>query len=151
MRDIFYAANTYGNKYGREHLSLEEEQIINEFGSSGRVIGVTDETRPDCINESELRKFRRWGVTRVQIGVQHTDDEILRKVNRGCYLRHTLRAIKFLRDSCFKFDIHLMPNLPGSTPEKDKDMIDYALSILHPEQVKMYQKETVPFTEILGE
>jgi len=149
MRDIFYAANTYPDKDSRERLTLQEEQYINETSKSGRVIGITVETRPDCITRSELIKFRRWGVTRVQIGVQHTDDRILRNANRGCYLRHIIRAIKLLRESCFKFDIHLMPNLPGSTPEIDKRMIDYVLANLHPDQVKMYPTEVVPFTDLL--
>jgi ELP3 family radical SAM enzyme/protein acetyltransferase len=113
------------------------------------VIGVTVETRPDCITPAELIDFRRWGVTRVQIGIQHTDDEILRKVNRGCSHKHTLQALTLLRDSCFKVDIHIMPNLPGATVEKDKTMMDIVLTSLHPDQVKVYPCETTPFTKIL--
>jgi len=148
MRDLFYAANTCFAHNSRERKSLKEEQDINEE-SEHRVIGVTVETRPDCINKNELIDFRRWGVTRVQIGVQHTDDEILRKVNRGHGLKHTLRACQMLRDSCFKFDIHLMPNLPGSSPEKDIEMMKYVLANIHPDQVKMYPTTTTPFTKIL--
>jgi len=115
------------------------------------VIGVTVETRPDCINPAELKDFRRWGVTRVQIGIQHTDDEILRRVNRGCSHKHTIRALTLLRDSCFKVDIHIMPNLPSATPEKDLMMMDEVLTSLHPDQVKVYPCETTPFTKILEE
>jgi ELP3 family radical SAM enzyme/protein acetyltransferase len=46
-------------------------------------------------------------------------------------------------------DIHIMPNLPGSTPEKDKTMMDVVLTALHPDQVKVYPCETTPFTKIL--
>ena len=41
------------------------------------------ETRPDHITPAELRRLRRYGCTRVQIGVQHTDDDILKFINRG--------------------------------------------------------------------
>ena len=127
MRDIFYAANICADAADppREPLTLEKEKRINT-DSEHRVIGVTVETRPDCINPDELKNFRRWGITRVQIGVQHTDDEILRRVNRGCSYKHTVRALTLLKDSCFKVDIHIMPNLPGATPEKD-----LKLSLIH--------------------
>lgn len=148
MRDIFYAANTYSERTPREPLSIEEEKTLNTDGVH-RIIGITVETRPDCVNAAEIRKFRRWGVTRVQIGIQHTDDEILRGINRGCYHRHTVRANKMLRDAGFKVDMHLMPNLPGSTPEKDINMFDVVLSDLHPDQVKIYPCEVTPFTKIL--
>jgi ELP3 family radical SAM enzyme/protein acetyltransferase len=150
MRDIFYAANICADidNPPREPLTLQEEKQINT-NSHHRVIGVTVETRPDCITPAELIDFRRWGVTRVQIGIQHTDDEILRKVNRGCSHKHTLQALTLLRDSCFKVDIHIMPNLPGATVEKDKTMMDIVLTSLHPDQVKVYPCETTPFTKIL--
>ena len=151
MRDIFYAANTCGvsDAERRSARSLAEEKTENASGSTHRVIGITIETRPDCVTADELRDFRRWGVTRVQLGVQHTDDDILRGVNRGCGHKHTLRALKLLKDSCFKVDIHLMPNLPGASVEKDKAMIDCVLSDLHPDQVKVYPCTTTPFTKIL--
>ncbi len=151
MRDIFYAANVCSlpKEDMRLAMSLAEEKALNASGSTHRVIGITIETRPDCVSVAELRDFRRWGVTRVQLGVQHTDDAILRGVNRGCGHKHTLRALKLLKDACFKVDIHLMPNLPGSSVEKDKNMIDCVLADLHPDQVKIYPCTTTPFTKIL--
>jgi ELP3 family radical SAM enzyme/protein acetyltransferase len=151
MRDIYYGANTCADELqecARERRSLAEEKRLNTAGTH-RVIGVTVETRPDCITPAELVDFRRWGVTRVQIGVQHTDDEILRAVNRGCSYKHTVTAMKLLRDNCFKVDIHLMPNLPTATVAKDKAMFDNVLELLHPDQVKVYPCETTPFTKIL--
>jgi ELP3 family radical SAM enzyme/protein acetyltransferase len=150
MRDMYYAANTCGEPTSRRRarLNLFEEKELNTV-SEHRIIGVTVETRPDCINADELRNFRRWGVTRVQLGVQHTDDAILARVNRGHGLKHTEAAMKLLRDNCFKVDIHLMPNLPGATPAGDKAMFDYVLSHLHPDQVKIYPCTTMPFTKIL--
>jgi hypothetical protein len=148
MRDIYYAANTCSEQEPRPARSLVEEQTLNTTGPH-KVIGVTVETRPDCVTFAEISDFRRWGVTRVQIGVQHTDDAILRGVNRGCGHKHTVAALTMLRDACFKVDVHLMPNLPGSSPSKDRAMFDTVLNDLHPDQVKLYPCETVPFTKIL--
>ncbi len=85
-----------------------------------------------------------------QLGVQHTDDDILRKINRGCYTDDTIRALRLLKDSCFKVDIHLMPNLPGSTIAKDEYMFQRMLtdSDLQADQWKIYPCETVPWTVI---
>ena len=60
----------------REKLSLEEEIKINETAPC-RVIGLTPETRPDQINYSTIKFFRRIGATRIQLGVQHINDDIL--------------------------------------------------------------------------
>lgn len=149
IRDLFYAANTFYDTTKRKPLSLVEEQIINET-SKCRIIGLTLETRPDSITPEEIKRFRYYGCTRVQIGVQHTDDEILRIINRGCYLEDTIRAIKLLKDACYKIDIHLMPDLPFSTPEIDNEMFDLVLNSpdLQVDQWKIYPCEVVPWTVI---
>ena len=153
IRDIYYAANTfYDRNYMKEprvRLSIEEEIKINET-SSCRIIGLTLETRPDQITPQVLIDFRRYGVTRVQLGVQHTDDQILKYVNRGCTTEDAINAIKRLKDSCFKVDIHLMPDLPTSSPEKDRIMFDYILNSpnIQPDQIKLYPTMTVPWTKI---
>lgn len=137
MLELYWAANTYGND--RPPKSLEEEVHENE-SAMFRIIGLTIETRPDNITPDTLRDYRRWGVTRVQIGVQHYDDTILRKINRGCYTKHTIRAIRLLKQCGFKVVVHLMPDLPGSSPERDKWMFDQAIDRpeLQFDDVKIY-------------
>ena len=55
--------------------TLEEAKKRNETTES-RVIGMAIETRPDWIDEEEIIRLRRYGVTRVEIGYQTTHDEI---------------------------------------------------------------------------
>lgn len=129
--ELYYYANIFSGSINnitntREILSLEEEIKINEL-TRCRIIGITIETRPDYITKKSIRDYRRWGVTRVQLGVQHYNDDILRKINRECYTKDTIRAIKMLKDCAFKVVCHLMPDLPGSSPELDKWMFDEAL------------------------
>lgn len=108
---LYYAANIFFDEERRPVLNLADEIKLNETAEC-RVIGLTLETRPDCINAKELEKFREMGVTRVQIGVQHFDDRRLERINRQCPTWKTIGAIKMLKDNCFKVDIHLMPDLP---------------------------------------
>ena len=146
IRDGYYAANVYQQPL-RERLSLEEEIALNE-SATVHIIGLTIETRPDTIRLEELKRFRRYNVTRVQIGVQHTDNRILKKVNRGHTIEQSMEAIRLLLDNAFKVDIHLMPMLPGSTPEKDTEMFDEVLRNEHlqVDQWKVYPTSVVPWS-----
>ena len=121
IRDVYYAANTYYQINKRDPLSLQEEKSINE-NTSAKIIGLTLETRPDYINQQEIERFISYGVTRVQLGIQHTNNKILKKINRRCYLEDSINAIKLLLDSGFKIIIHLMPLLPDATPDIDIEM-----------------------------
>lgn len=148
-RDIFYSANTFFETTKREPLSIQDEIFINTT-SSVRIIGLCIETRPDAINDDWIRFFRHTGTTRIQLGVQHTDNRILKKINRGHTFEQSCETIKLLKNNCFKIDIHLMPDLPSSSPEKDIEMFDiiFKSSIIAPDQVKIYPCEITPFTTI---
>lgn len=152
IRDLFYAANTMfdpPHAPRRPPLDLLQEQLLNESAHC-KIIGVTLETRPDTTNPEMLVELRRFGCTRVQLGVQHTDDGILTLVNRQSTREDTANAIKLLKDSCFKVDIHLMPDLPGASPAVDKAMFDDVLDspYLQADQWKIYPCQTTPFSVI---
>ncbi len=125
-RDMYYAVNTfYDDKNNlREPLTLEEEIEIN-MTAKARVIGLTFETRPDHVTAREIELLRRMNCTRVQIGVQHVVDYILKKINRGCYYDDTVRAIYNLLNVGLKVDVHLMFDLPFADYEDDMGMIDF--------------------------
>ncbi len=143
VRALFNACN---DKPGR---SLTEAQVINE-SSKHKIIGLSLETRPDHITEKEIRRMRELGATKVQIGVQHLDQEILDLNKRGERIDDTIRAMQLLRDAGFKIATHLMPNLPGSTPEKDLWMVDefFKNPDFRPDQVKIYPCVVTPYAEL---
>eukprot|EP00922_Rhytidocystis_sp_ex-Travisia-forbesii_P070743 GHVS01105627.1.p1 GENE.GHVS01105627.1~~GHVS01105627.1.p1 ORF type:complete len:852 (+),score=137.91 GHVS01105627.1:194-2749(+) len=150
VRDLFYAANVFNQPTNiRERMSLEEEQVINETAKA-RIIGLTLETRPDFITHHELLRLRRYGCTRVQIGIQHVDESVLVHINRGCTLTQCAVAMRMLKDCAFKVDIHIMPDLPSSSPSLDLDMFEWILSspYLQADQWKIYPCEVTPFSLI---
>ena len=138
IRDLFYAANTIDTRK-RKALSLKEEQKINET-TKYKVIGLTLETRPDYIDEKEIKNFRNLGCTRVQLGIQHSDNKILKLIRRGHTIEDSVKATRLLKEVGFKVDHHYMPDLPGSTPQKDLKMFKYAFTKpdLQPDQIKIY-------------
>lgn len=145
---LYYAANTYYDK--RETiLSLEEEIELNEKAKV-HIIGLTLETRSDSININEIKNFRRYNCTRIQIGIQHTDNAVLKMNNRGESIEKVKKAIKMLKNNNFKIDGHLMLNLYGSTVEKDRIMLNEILTDpdLQVDQLKIYPCAIVPFTKI---
>lgn len=148
-RDLFYAANTFYENPKRKPLSLEQEMSINML-TQVRIIGICIETRPDAINNTWIQFFRNSGTTRIQLGVQHTDNYLLKKINRGHTFEDSCQAVEYLKENCFKVDIHLMPDLPGATPEKDQQMMEiiFKTDIICPDQVKIYPCEVTPYTVI---
>lgn len=126
INEVYYAVNTFYHQKNtrRKMLSLDEEKDINtNCPGITRIVGLTIETRPDCINQFEIESMLSFGVTRVQLGVQHTDNRILKKINRQCTIEDAKDGIKMLKDSGFKIICHYMPNLPGSSPDMDREML----------------------------
>ena len=150
IRDIYYAANTYFDyETPREKYSIELEQHLNEKAEC-HIVGFTLETRPDQINTAEIKRLRWYGCTRVQLGIQHTDNKILDIINRQHHVEHSIKAIKLLKEAGFKVDIHIMPDLPGSSPELDKNMMMDIFTTPHfqPDYLKIYPCLDVKYTEI---
>ena len=145
---LFYASNTQDFDE-RPILSLVQEQHINETAKY-RIIGISLETRPDLITRHELLRFRHLGCTRVQIGVQHTDNSILKLVNRGHTVETSIKAISLLRNFGFKIDVHIMPDLPGTTPDLDNQMMHDILCSpdFQPDYLKIYPCLDVQHTTI---
>jgi elongator complex protein 3 len=90
------------------------------------------------------------GVTKVELGVQHTDDRILELNRRGCSLEDAVRANRLLRDAGFKVGFHVMPNLPGATLLGDDEMFRALFSDerLRPDFLKIYPTLVTPGSEI---
>ncbi len=101
--------------------TLEKAQQTNETARH-RIIGITLETRPDFINKEEIKKMRKLGCTRIELGVQSIYDKILKKNLRGHNIKTTKKATKLLKDAGLKVCYHMMPNLPGSNLKKDYKM-----------------------------
>jgi len=99
-------------------MSLAEAQRTNETAVH-RIIGLTIETRPDYVDAPEIRRLRELGVTRVELGVQTLNDRILELIVRDHGTAEVRAATRLLRDAGFKIAYHLMPNLPGATPDDD--------------------------------
>lgn len=132
-----------------EAANLNQAQKDNQSAKS-RLVGITIETRPDYINEKEIKFLRRLGVTRVELGVQTTDDQILKLVKRGHTTKTTIKATRLLKEAGFKITYHIMPGLPGSSLKKDKAMLKklFTNSSYKPDNIKFYPTTIAKSSEL---
>jgi len=119
--------------------NLKEAQKLNERAEH-RIIGISIETRPDFINEKEIKHLRGLGVTMVELGVQSVYEEVLKLNKRGHGIKETVRATKILKDAGFKILYQIMLNLPGSNPKRDEKMFEELFSNpdFQPDLLKIY-------------
>ena len=135
IKECFRAANNFKNskfqepnskqiqnfKFKIQKSNLEKEQKKNEKAKC-RIIGITIETRPDFVDKEEIKRLRKLGVTRVELGVQSIYDDVLELNRRGHKVKETIKATKLLKDAGFKICYQMMPNLYGSNLKRDLEM-----------------------------
>lgn len=155
----YRACNDWGtNTDSREELYEDSRGYITLLQSrnetaKARVIGLSIETRPDYITDFEIARMRLLGVTKVEIGVQHLDDAVLQRTKRDMKIERVIGATERLRDAGFKLVYHMMPNLPGSTPERDISMFTdlFRGKDFQPDMLKIYPCMVLKTTELYDE
>jgi len=137
----------YDGLNGSESNNLQSAKGLNE-AALHRCIGLTIETRPDVCGEEEINRMLDYGATRVELGVQHPDDNIYRIIQRGHKTQDVIDATALLRDCSFKVCYHIMPGLPGSDPKKDVQMAKELFSNpgFRPDMLKIYPTLVMPGT-----
>ncbi|MEW6035675.1 MAG: tRNA uridine(34) 5-carboxymethylaminomethyl modification radical SAM/GNAT enzyme Elp3 [Candidatus Micrarchaeota archaeon] len=129
----------YDGLNGFRSASLGEAIAANERAPTHRAVGLTIETRPDvCVGH--IGEMLSYGATRVELGVQHPDDEIYRLINRGHLVKDVVESTRALKDAAFKVLYHIMPGLPGSGKEKDVSSVRriFEDGRFRPDMLKIY-------------
>jgi elongator complex protein 3 len=128
---------------------LNKVKKRNETGDV-RCIGITFETKPDWCGIEQIDRMLNLGVTKTEIGVQTTYDEINEKMHRGHGSKESARANKILRDSGMKVGFHMMPGMPGMS--KDMILNDFERIFnkekWKPDYLKIYPTLVVPGTRV---
>ncbi len=106
------------------------------------IVEISISTRPDCINEEylkvleELRNNYKKDIS-IELGLQSTNHNTLRKINRGHSLAEFIDAMIRINRYGFESCCHLILNLPWDSKE---DIIEAAktMSALDVKQVKLH-------------
>jgi elongator complex protein 3 len=130
-----------------ESDKLETAQFLNETAVH-RNVGLVVETRPDQVNRDEIAWMRALGVTKVQMGAQSFDDEILSTNHRGHTVEKTRQAVALLRAAGIKIVLHWMPNLLGATLVSDRIDFTRMWDGVCPDEIKIYPTQLLANAEL---
>ncbi len=125
---------------------------------------ITLEANPDSAGDwRELRKLRRAGFNRISLGVQSSDDGILRRIGRIHTWEQAKQAAEAARRAGFdNLSVDLIYGLPGQTTEIWRQTLADVIA-LEPEHISAYglrlepgtplyqQRETLPLPDDDGQ
>lgn len=99
---------------------------------------VTIEVNPKTVNVEKLKAYKKAGINRLSIGMQETNDEILKKIGRIHTYSDFLHTYKTARDVGFEnINIDVMIGLPGQSIRNVEETINKVIE-LNPEHISLY-------------
>ncbi len=105
---------------------------------------VTFECEPGTLSEPKIQELRKLGVTRLSLGVENFNPDILERNNRAHRAAEIVRTYAYARKVGFdQINIDLIAGMIGETDENWQMCIERTLE-LAPESVTIYQME-VPY------
>ena len=150
----------YTNTYATiEVLREKYEEAISQEG----VVALAIATRPDCLDDDVLDLIEEYShrvYTWVELGLQTSNDESAKIINRGYKLLRFEEALIELNKRNIDVVVHTIFGLPGESKEDMLKTIDYVahkdikgikMHLLHlmenTPMVELYEKEKLKFLE----
>lgn len=129
--------------YGGSFTGLPKEQqaklltIAYEKKKQGLIDEIRISTRPDYIDEEVLDFLQEYGVSIIELGVQSTDDDVLKLNNRGHLRKDVFQSVSLIRKTEIQLGLQMMVGLYGDTEEK---LLNTAKDIIecNPDFVRIY-------------
>ena len=114
---------------------------------SGEIQSVRVSTHALFIDDMKLSLLRKNHVETVELGIQSTDEEVLKLAGRECPLDVIQSAVDKINKTRFRLCLQLMPGLPGDKEEKFQKSVDNVIS-LKPSFVRIYPTLVIKNTGI---
>lgn len=111
--------------FGGSFTAIEKDRMINllsvanEYIKKGVASSIRISTRPDKIDDGILSILEEYNVKNIELGVQSTDDFVLKSCERGHTAKDSFRSAKLINERGFVFGGQMMIGLPGSTVESE--------------------------------
>ena len=127
-----------------DDLFLELLEMVDSYTKS--VKEYTIEANPESLTLKKLQMMKSHGVNRLSIGVETTNDEILRNINRHHTFEDVKKAILTAKEVGFdNLNVDLILGLPGCSLEQTKTDLDNLMS-LEVEHISCYSLTVHPNT-----
>lgn len=127
------------------------EEILKVIKENYRVdeeVEITIEVNPGTVDEQKLETYIRNGINRISIGLQSTQDELLKELGRIHKYQDFLNTYTISRNIGFKnINVDLMLGLPKQKEEDLEESLDKIIE-LKPEHISVYSliiEEGTPF------
>ena len=104
---------------------------------SGEIQSIRVSTHALFIDDIRLALLRKNHVKTVELGIQSTDDEVLKLAGRECPFDVIRCAVDRVHAMEFRLGLQLMPGLPGDSEQKFQKSVDNVIS-LKPDFVRIY-------------
>ena len=133
-----------------EKTQVELLEAVQEYIQNKKVNSIRISTRPDCIDKEILKRMKKYHVKTIELGVQSTNNYILKRCKRGHTYEDTKKASKLIRRYGFILGHQMMVGLPESTKQ---DEINTAKELirLKPKIVRIYPVLVIKDTELADE
>lgn len=111
---------------------------------------VTFECEPGTLTRSKLEAIREIGVTRLSLGIESFDDEILKENGRAHVSTEIYRVLPWIQELGFdQLNIDLIAGMVGETWETWKENVRKTLEVA-PDSVTIYQME-LPYNTVYSQ
>lgn len=135
--DSIYFGGGTPSFYGADKIV----EIFNTLKLNGNVrldSEVTVECNPDSISLNALKLLREEGVNRISLGVQASDNNLLKLIGRRHNFQQAKRAVQDARRAGFdNVSLDLIYGLPSQTKSDWADSLAKVIE-LHPEHISCY-------------
>ena len=120
-----------------EHIQKLMEKIIEKFYVTEKA-EVTIEVNPGTVDDVKLKSYKASGINRLSIGLQTTNDKMLKKIGRIHTYEDFLDTYIEARKAGFKnINVDLMLALPEQTLDEVMDSAKRIVN-LNPEHISIY-------------
>lgn len=119
-------------------LIIEVLESIKENFNVEKEAEITIEINPGTVNEEKLKLYKEEGINRVSIGLQSTNNDLLKMLGRIHTYEEFLKCFNMARNIGFKnINVDLMLGLPSQTLDDINKSMKRIIN-LKPEHVSVY-------------
>ena len=111
--------------------------MVQPWIQSGEIRSIRVSTHPLHIDDIRLSLLKKHHVKTVELGIQSTDDEVLKFSGRECSFDVVQSAVDRIHAMGFRLGLQLMPGLPGDNEPKFQKSVENVIS-LKPDFVRIY-------------
>lgn len=131
----FYGGSFTGLSFDKIESFLKA--VYDPFIIENKIDNIRCSTRPDYINEPVLALLKKYKATTIELGVQSTNDNVLKASLRGHGNEDTIKATKLLKEKGFTVGHQLMPGLPKDNKETFLKSVEDVMN-MGPDFVRIY-------------